>query len=106
MVLVPLLHRIMVKPMSYQEFNKDIQRAKSIGLEIPELEEMKRAQASVDQGEVVAIGETAYRDYGVECPVKVGDVVNYARFAGKIVEDGDTKYVILNDEDCLAVVRK
>jgi co-chaperonin GroES (HSP10) len=105
MKLIPLLHRIMVKPLSFQEFNKDIQRAKSIGLEIPELEDMKRAQASVDQGVVVAIGETAYRDYNVSCPVKVGDTVNYARFAGKIVEVDDVQYVILNDEDCLAVLK-
>lgn len=106
MKMIPLLHRIMVKPLSLKEFNKDIKRAESIGLVVPELEEMKRAQASVDQGTVVAIGDTAYRDYGVECPVKIGDVVNYARFAGKIVEIDDKQFVILNDEDLICVVKE
>lgn len=105
MNIIPLLHRIVVKPYDYKEFNKDIQRARNLGLEIPELEEMKRAQASVDQGVVVAIGPTAYRDYNTDVPVEVGDIVNYARFAGKLIEDGGEKLVILNDEDLLCIVK-
>lgn len=105
-MIVPLLHRVIVKPLAFDEFDKDIQHAKKIGLVIPELEEMKRAQASVDQGEVVAIGDTAFRDYNVECPIKLGDVVNYARFAGKIVEQNGQKFVILNDEDILVVIKE
>ncbi len=107
-MIVPLIHRILVKPEKFDEFNKDIQRAKSIGLEIPELEDHKRAQASVDRGRVVSIGPTAYRDYGIECPVKVGDVVNYARFAGKIITDPETEeqLVCLNDEDLICIVKE
>lgn len=106
-MIIPLIHRIIVKAESFDEFNKDIQRAKSIGLAIPELEDFKRAQASVDRGRVVSIGETAYRDYKVECPVKVGDIVNYARFAGKIIVDPETdiEYVALNDEDLICIVK-
>ena len=74
-MIEPLLHRIVVKPEKFEEFDKDIQKAKSIGLVIPELEEMKRAQASVDRGRVVSLGATAYRDYNVDPPIKVGDVV-------------------------------
>lgn len=106
MNIVPLLHRVLVKPVDYKEFNKDLQRARNLGLEIPELEEMKRAQASVDQGEVVAIGETAYRDYNVPCPIKVGDIVNFARFSGKLIEDNGVKLVALNDEDLICIVKE
>ena len=105
-MIEPLLHRIVVKPEKFEEFDKDIQKAKSIGLVIPELEEMKRAQASVDRGRVVSLGATAYRDYNVDPPIKVGDVVNYAKFAGKIIEDSGTPYILLNDEDVLCVIKE
>lgn len=106
-MIIPLIHRILVKAEKFDEFNKDIQRAKSMGLVIPELEDMKRAQASVDRGIIVAIGPTAYKDFNVECPVKVGDVVNYARFAGKIITDPSTgdEFVCLNDEDLICIVK-
>ena len=105
-MIEPLLHRIVVKPEKFEEFDKDIQKAKSIGLVIPELEEMKRAQASVDRGRVVSLGATAYRDYNVDPPVKEGDIVNYAKFAGKIIEDNGTPYILLNDEDVLCVIKE
>lgn len=106
-MIKPLIHRILVKAEKFEEFSEDVKRARSIGLEIPELEDHKRQQASVDRGKIIAIGETAYRDFGVECPVKVGDVVNYARFAGKIVIDPETKeeFVALNDEDLICIVK-
>lgn len=106
-MIKPLLHRILVRPERLEDFNKDIQRAKSMGLVIPEMEEMKRAQASVDRGVVVALGATAYRDYNVDPPVQPGDIVNYARFAGKLMEDPETgvEYICLNDEDLICVIK-
>lgn len=105
-MIIPLLHRIIVKPEKFEEFSKDLQKAKQIGLVIPELEELKRAEASVDRGVVVALGSTAYRDYNIDPPIAVGDVVNYARFSGKIIEDGDEKFVCLNDEDIICVIKE
>lgn len=104
-MILPLLHRIVVKPDNFKESNKDMKRAREIGLVIPELEEMKRAQAGVDRGVVVSIGPTAYRDYNVEVPVQVGDVVNYARFSGKLIEDGEEQFILLNDEDLLCIIK-
>lgn len=102
----PLIHRILVKPEKYEEFDEAHQKAKELNLVIPELEETKRAQASVDRGVVVKIGPTAFRDYGIECPLKVGDIVNYARFSGKYLEDKQTKetFILLNDEDILTII--
>jgi co-chaperonin GroES (HSP10) len=104
-MIIPLLHRILVKPDKFHEVNKDMQKAREIGLVIPEMEDMKRAQASVDRGMVVALGNTAYRDYNVDPPIAVGDFVNYAKFAGKIIEDGDEQYICLNDEDIICVIK-
>jgi co-chaperonin GroES (HSP10) len=105
-MITPLLHRIIVKPDKFKEVNKDYQRAKAIGLEIPELEDMKRAQASVDRGVVVSLGATAYKDFGCAPPIKPGDVINYARFSGKLITDSnDEEYVCLNDEDIICIIK-
>jgi co-chaperonin GroES (HSP10) len=67
-----------------------------------------RENASMDKGVVLAIGETAFRDYGVECPIKVGDYITYAKFGGKDVTDPETDkvFVIINDEDVVAILSK
>ena len=106
-MIEPLLHRIVVKPEKFEEFSAEHKRIKELGWELPQLEEHKRAEASVDRGQVVAIGPTAYRDFNTEVPVKVGDYVNYARFSGKFVQDPSTKeqFVILNDEDLICIIK-
>lgn len=67
-----------------------------------------RENASMDKGVVVAIGETAFRDYGIECPIKVGDYITYAKFGGKDVTDPESGkvYVVINDEDVVATLTK
>lgn len=107
-MIIPLIHRIIVKPEKFEDFSDDIKRAKRMGLEIPELEQFARAQASVDRGRVVSIGETAYRDYNIDVPIQVGDIVNYARFAGKIITDPVTQeeFVALNDEDLICIIKE
>ena len=107
-MIIPVLHRILVQADKLEETDKAFIKAKQLNLVIPELEDRKRAQAGVDKGTVVAIGDTAYRDFGAECPIKVGDYVAYARFAGKIVTDPFTEeeLVALNDEDIVCIFRK
>lgn len=105
-MIKPLLHRLIVKQQKLNEAHKDYQRAESLGIIIPEHEDTKRAQAGVDKGTVVAIGPTAYRDFNVDVPVSVGDVVAFARFSGKTIVDPETdeEYVALNDEDIVAIL--
>ena len=108
MTIRPLLHRIIVLQNKLEETNKDYLRAAQAGLIIPDHPDKTRAQAGVDTGTVVAIGPTAYRDFNTEVPVKIGDVVAFARFSGKIVIDptDDVEYVALNDEDLVVVLTK
>jgi co-chaperonin GroES (HSP10) len=105
-MITPLLHRILVKQFKLEETNKDYHRAKAIGIIISEHEDNKRAQAGVDKGIIVAIGPTAYKDFGTESPIKVGDAVAFARFSGKLIIDpeDDEEYVALNDEDIVAIL--
>lgn len=105
-MIKPVLHRILVKQYKLEDTDKDYQRAQKMGIIIPEHEDNKRAQASVDRGVVVEIGETAYKDFGVSPPVKVGDTVAFARYAGKVINDPELNedFVCLNDEDIVAVL--
>lgn len=106
-MITPLLHHVLVKPEQFAEVNKDMKRLRDIGLVAPEMEDMKRAQAGVDTGIVVSLGSTAYRDYNVEAPIKVGDRVNYARFSGKLISDpgSNDEYICLNDSDILCIIK-
>lgn len=103
-----VLHRILVKADKLEETDKTYVKAHDLGLVIPELEDRKRAQAGVDKGRVVAVGPTAFRDFNAECPIKAGDYVAYARFAGKIITDPYTEeeFVILNDEDIVCIFKE
>ena len=107
-MIKPLLHRIIVKQQKLNEAHKEYQRAEAMGIIIPEHEDNKRAQAGVDKGTVVALGPTAYRDFNTDVPVKVGDVVAFARYSGKTIVDpkDDEEYVALNDEDLVAILTK
>lgn len=108
MAIKPLLHRIIVKQDILEDKDKAFAAAKKVGI-ITDFAERDREQAAIDTGTVVSIGPTAFRDFNVDVsPVKEGDTVVYARYAGKTVVDPDDeqKYVALNDEDLIAVITK
>ena len=107
-MIIPTLHRILVKADRLEEVDKTFVKAKEMGIVIPEMEDRKRAQAGVDKGTVVSIGPTAFRDFNAESPIKEGDYIAYARFAGKIIDDPYTEedYVLLNDEDVVCIIKK
>lgn len=106
-MIIPALHRILIKQDKLEETDETFKRAGKAGIIIPELEANKRAQAGVDTGTVIAIGETAFRDFGTTSPVVEGDRIAYARFSGKFVKDPTTEeeYILLNDEDVVAIFK-
>lgn len=98
-MITPCGFRVLVKP-------KTLETKTESGL-ILAYENLEREQASVQEGELVAVGPTAWKDYGKHPWAKVGDVVTFSRYAGRFITDPadpDTKYVLLNDEDILAVL--
>jgi co-chaperonin GroES (HSP10) len=105
---LPVLHRIIVKQDKLEEKDKDYARASKSGIYIPNLDEKSREQAAIDTGTVVAIGSTAFKDFGTDSPIVVGDYVVFAKHAGKTLVDPDTdeKFVALNDEDIIAKLSK
>lgn len=116
MAIEALGHRLTVQPdkVKDSEAEKTKQLAEKAGFVLPEKvkddldSEHTRERASVDQGIVLTIGKTAFRDFGGEPWCNVGDYIAYARHAGKFVKDPDTgeDILVINDEDCIAKITK
>jgi co-chaperonin GroES (HSP10) len=111
-----ILHRVLLKRDVPEDTNavKTKKEMERLGLTAPQsiLEEIDkqalRENASMDKGIVVKVGETAFKDYGIVCPIKEGDYVSFAKFGGKEVIDpatGET-FVVVNDEDIVAILNK
>lgn len=99
-------HRVLLKPVSLEEVDETYKRAKAAGIELFKSDEDKRReQNAVDKGIVVSVGNTAWKDLGGGEWAKVGDTIVYPKYSGKWIEDTDKeKYLVLNDEDVLAVI--
>jgi len=101
-VIVPLGHRLLVKPEKIEDIDPAFAAARRLNLEIAG-NEKTREQAAVEKGVVVAMGTTVFQDFGGEPWCSVGDVVGYTRYGGRFLTDPETKenYIILNDEDII-----
>lgn len=104
-----VIHRLVVKPVELEEYDEVDAKLKELGFAKAITEESKYHKTQIDQGTVIDIGPTAFRDYvqkyNLEVPVKVGMLVTYARHSGKTIKDqvsGD-ELVVINDEDVIAV---
>lgn len=117
MTIEALGHRITIRPDVVKD--SELTKAKELASKIDgfvfsksaedDLEsQITREQAGVDQGIVLSIGKTAFKDFGGEAWCRKGDYVAYARHAGKFVQDPDTgeNVLVLNDEDILCRIKK
>ena len=99
------LHRLLIKQDAPPEQDDLVKRAQSLNLELPEsaLKKLERENESIDTGVVVAIGETAFKDFGIAPQVSVGDKIAFARYGGKVIADPYTKerFLVINDEDLI-----
>ena len=107
-MIKPLLHRVLIKPDTLDS-DPLFAAAKKAGIALPEHDAIKMEQNRVDTGTVVKIGPSAFRAFMkeadiTELPVNVGDRVSFAKYSGKVMMDGDEKYIVLNDDDCIAVL--
>ena len=95
MALKPLADRIVVKPLEAQEKTKS-------GIIVPD-----SAKEKPQEGKVIAVGTGRLLEDGVvkALEVKNGDRVLYGRYAGSEVTLDGNEYLILREEDVLAVVQ-
>jgi len=95
MALKPLHDRIVIKQLEAQEKTKS-------GLVLPD-----SAKEKPQEGKVIAVGTGRLLDEGAVKPleIKAGDRVLYGKYSGTEVSLEGADYVILREEDVLAVVQ-
>ena len=94
MKLVPLGDRVVLKELKAEETTKS-------GIVLP-----GQAQEKPQQAEVIAVGPGKVEDSKeVKMEVAVGDQVIYSKYAGTNVKLEDEEYIIVKQDDILAVVK-
>ena len=94
MKIRPLHDRIIVKRMEEQEVKKG-------GIIIPD-----SAKEKPLEGKVIAVGNGKVADDGKKIPldVKAGDKILFGKYSGSEVKVEDEEYLILREEDVLAII--
>jgi len=95
-VLKPLGDRIIAKALSAESVTPG-------GIVLPD-----SAKEKPLEGKVIAVGPGAQLDSGKIRPmdVKAGDKIIYGKYAGTEVKVGAEEYIILRQEDVLAIITK
>ena len=94
MKLVPLADRVVLKQLEAEETTKS-------GIVLPGKEKEKPQQA-----EVIAVGPGGTVDgKEIKMEVKKGDQVIYSKYAGTEVKLDEVTYIIVKQNDILAVVK-
>lgn len=95
MKLVPLGDKVVLKQLVAEETTKS-------GIVLP-----GQAKEKPQQAEVIAVGPGGVVDgKEVTMQVKVGDQVIYSKYAGTEVKLGDEEYIIVKQNDIVAIVEE
>jgi co-chaperonin GroES (HSP10) len=108
-------HRVLLKLERLEDTDPKYRSAAAAGIVFAETEESKRKEVNHDKARVIAVGEDAFKQFYINCNgslegfqpwCKPGDMVAYAKYSGKIIEDPEDHklYVVINDEDVVAVL--
>ncbi len=91
----PLQDRILVERIE--------EEVKKGGIIIPD-----SAKEKPQQGKVIAVGSGRIDDDGKRIPmdVKKGDIILFGKYSGSEIRVGDEEYLIMREEDVLAIVEK
>ena len=92
----PLADRIMVERQEETETRKS-------GIIIPDT-----AKEKPQQGKVLAVGPGRFDEQGKRIPmdVKKGDTILFGKYSGNEIRMDDTDYLIMREEDVLAIIEK
>ncbi|MGM0601048.1 MAG: co-chaperone GroES [Candidatus Rifleibacteriota bacterium] len=96
MNLKPLNDRVIVRPKDTVEKSKG-------GVILPDTASKEKPM----EGTIVAVGPGQLNDNGerTELEVKKDDKVIYSKYAGTEIKIDDDKYLILREEDILAIIQ-
>ncbi len=92
----PLADRVLVKRIEQEEVRKG-------GIIIPDT-----AKEKPQKGEVIAVGPGRLDENGNRVPmeVKVGDKVIFSKYAGSEVKIDGEEYLIMREDDILAILEE
>ena len=92
----PLADRVVVKRIEEEEVKKG-------GIIIPDT-----AKEKPQKGKVIAVGPGRLDENGKRIPmeVKEGDVVLFSKYAGTEVKIDDEEYLIMREDDILAILEE
>ncbi|MCD6086746.1 MAG: co-chaperone GroES [Candidatus Hydrothermae bacterium] len=92
----PLADRVLVKRIEEEEVKKS-------GIIIPDT-----AKEKPQRGEVIAVGPGRLDEKGQRVPmeVKVGDKILFSKYAGNEVKIEGEEYLIMREDDILAVIEE
>jgi len=95
MELRPLGDRVWVEPIEQEETTAS-------GIILPET-----AKEKPQEGKVLAVGPGLVNDKGERqaLDVKMGDRILFAKYAGTEIKHKGTKYLIMRENDILAVIK-
>lgn len=93
-MIKPIGDRVVIEPTSAEEVSKG-------GIVLPDT-----AKEKPQEGKVVAAGPGKRLENGkiAEMEVKEGDKVIYSKYGGSEVKIGDKEYMILREDDILAII--
>lgn len=95
MKIQPLGDRVVIEVLEAREKTKG-------GIVLPDT-----AKEKPQEGKVVAVGKGKVSDEGKVIPleVKAGDKILYGKYTGTEVTIDETEYLIMKEEDILAIVK-
>lgn len=95
MAIQPLGDRVLIKPLEAQEKTKG-------GIVLPDT-----AKEKPQEGKVIAVGKGRVSEDGKVTPleVKAGDKVLYGKYSGTEISVEGDEYLIVKEEDILAIVK-
>ena len=95
MAIQPLADRVLVKALEAETKTKG-------GIVLPDT-----AKEKPQKGEIIAVGTGKFLEDGTKknLEVKVGDRILYGKYAGTEIKVEDQEYLILREEDILAIVK-
>ena len=97
-------NRLLIKPITLEEHDPAVARAKALGIELSKQTERQEASI-ISSGLVVQKGPNIQFNEQIE----VGDRVDYVKHGGMFVHDPDDKeqkWYVINDDDVLVVWSK
>jgi chaperonin GroES len=95
MKIKPLGDRIVVERIE--------EEVKKGGIIIPDT-----AKEKPQQGKVISVGDGRFDENGKRIPmeVKKGDVILFGKYSGNEIRVGDIEYLIMREDDVLAIIEK